>query len=43
MFFYFLSGGQLRRISFALSLLNDPKILMLDEPTVGVDPILRKK
>jgi ABC-type multidrug transport system ATPase subunit len=38
-----LSGGQLRRVSFAVSLLNEPKILMLDEPTVGMDPILRKK
>lgn len=38
-----LSGGQLRRTSFAVALLNNPEILMLDEPTVGVDPILRKK
>lgn len=38
-----LSGGQLRRTSFAVSLLNEPSILMLDEPTVGMDPILRKK
>jgi ABC-2 type transport system ATP-binding protein len=30
-----LSGGQLRRTSFAVALLNKPKMLVLDEPTVG--------
>jgi ABC-type multidrug transport system ATPase subunit len=37
------SGGEKRRISFAISLINDPDLLILDEPTVGVDSLLREK
>jgi len=37
-----LSGGQQRRVSFAVALMHNPDLLILDEPTVGVDPVLRQ-
>ncbi|OXA58013.1 ABC transporter G family member 23, partial [Folsomia candida] len=38
-----LSGGQKRRVSFACALIHEPEFLILDEPCVGLDPILRER
>ena len=37
-----LSGGQHARVSLAVALLGDAQVLVLDEPTVGLDPVLRE-
>ncbi len=37
-----MSGGQRARVSLGTALLGEPELLVLDEPTVGLDPVLRR-
>ena len=38
-----ISGGMQRRLQLACTLVHDPQVIVVDEPTAGVDPVLRKK